>query len=59
LNDSKLERKEKKEEEGKEREEKIREERKRKAHNFIEVHKEDLGGEGVASSSVAFGCFYH
>jgi len=34
-------------------------ERKRKAHNFIEVHKEDLGGETVASSSVTFNCSHH
>jgi len=37
----------------------IREERKRKAHNFIEVHEEDLGGESVASSSRAFDCSHH
>jgi len=39
--------------------EEIREERKRKAHNFIEVHKEDIGGGGVASCSGAFGYFLH
>jgi len=38
---------------------KIREERKRKAHNFIEVHRVDLGGEGVASCSGAFDYFLH
>ena len=58
LNDSKLEKKREEEEEvAGEREEEIREERKRKAHNFIEVHKEDLGGEDGASYSGAFGCF--
>jgi len=41
------------------RREEIREERKRKAHNFIEVHKEDLEGGGVASCSGEFGYFLH
>ena len=53
-----MERKRKKKEEEKERRD-SREERKRKAHNFIEVHKEDLGGESVASSSEAFDCSHH
>jgi len=52
-----MERKRKNEEEKKRRDR--REERKRKAHNFIQVHKEDLGGESVASSSVAFDCSHH
>jgi len=60
LNDSKLDKKREEEEEvGGEREEDIREERKRKTHNFIEVHKEELGGEDGASYSGAFGCFLH
>jgi len=48
----------KKEGEEKERRDR-REERKRKAHIIIEVHKEDLGGESVASCSGAFDCFHH
>ena len=38
-----MERKRKKKEEEKDRRDRM-DERKRKAHNFIEVHKEDLGG---------------
>ncbi len=48
----------KKNEEEKERRDRS-EERKRKAHNFIEAHKEDRGGESVASSSGAFDCSHH